>query len=366
MLIVHVAHNSLTGGVSSVVRNLIAEQEKSGFHTALVTYDGYASAARTWVDANGYSTKVYPIERFRAKHPTIWGEISGKTMRKIRRDFPDETIVYHMHNPLSIGLFCRVKAPMVMSIHILLHGSNKLYNRLFLHLLRRTMRMGGVLVAVSEYCARDFSKKLGGKAVRTVLNGVVDLPRAENRCVADNGRVHIGFASYMDDLKGWEFLADAFTRLPPSTRAKADLYFAGPVDPADEQTLQNYLAQNDDIHHMDYIYDARVAFIPYLDILALPSRSESQGMVLLEAFQAGVPVCATSVGGIPEVLEDGKNGLFITRDGADIAQKLQVLIENPQLREEMGRNGRSFYENHGTSQHMAEGYRKIYEEITAR
>lgn len=366
MLIVHVAHDSLTGGIASVARNLIAEQEKSGFHTALVTCKRYVSAARTWIDANGYSTKVYPIEHFRTLRPTIWGEITGRTVRKIERDFPDETIVYHLHNPLSIGLFCRLKAPMLMSIHTPLRGPRKLYKRIFLCSLRRVLRMGGVLVAVSAYSARDYSQKLGGKEVRSVLNGVVDLPKAENRYIADNGRVHIGFAAYMDELKGWGFLADAFTRLPPVTRAKADLYFAGQVDPADEQTLQNYLEQNDDIHHVGYIHDARFAFVPHLDILVLPSRSENQPMVLLEAFQAGVPVCATTVDGIPEVLEDGKNGLFITRDGADIAQKLQILIENPQLREEMGRNGRIFYENHGTSQHMAEGYRKIYEEITAR
>jgi glycosyltransferase involved in cell wall biosynthesis len=51
--------------------------------------------------------------------------------------------------------------------------------------------------------------------------------------------------------------------------------------------------------------------LPAADVLALPSRYESQGLVLIEAMASGVPVIATSVGGIPDLVRDGETGLLV-------------------------------------------------------
>ena len=52
-------------------------------------------------------------------------------------------------------------------------------------------------------------------------------------------------------------------------------------------------------------------FLPHLDLMVLPSHTEGLPVVLLEAFAAGVPAVATAVGGIPEVLEEGKSGYLV-------------------------------------------------------
>lgn len=364
MLIVHVVHNASTGGIAAVVRNLVSEQEKAGLKTAMVTCSKNMPILREWIAANGLNTRLYTIESFREKRPTIWGEISRQNMRRIAKDFPGEKTVYHVHNPLTIGLFCTVKAPLICTLHTHLYTSNVLRNKLFIATLHRILRMGGHLVGVSRHTAEYYSEKIGGKPVRHVLNGVEDLARGENRYIEDNGRLHIGFAGCLDAPKGWKYLAGAFTSLPAEIRAKADLYLAGEPNPADVDDLKACLEQNKDIHHLGYIYDARTAFMPYLDLLVLPSVSEAQPMVLLEAFQSSTAICATPVGGIPEVLREGENGFFISRDNQDIAQKLQRMIENPALCASMGKNARNFYENNGTSGHMARRYLEIYEEIS--
>ncbi|EQD38607.1 glycosyl transferase group 1 [mine drainage metagenome] len=78
------------------------------------------------------------------------------------------------------------------------------------------------------------------------------------------------------------------------------------------------------------------------DLFVLPSHMEPFGIVLLEAMAAGLPVVATSVGGIPEVVHSGLTGLLVPpRDPAALARALDTLVADPQLRSRFGDRGRA-------------------------
>lgn len=84
--------------------------------------------------------------------------------------------------------------------------------------------------------------------------------------------------------------------------------------------------------------------LPYFytaaDTVVMPSHYESFGMVALEATASGTPVIASEVGGLTYTIHDGENGFLIPpRQPEQLAEKILVLLENPKLREEMGRNG---------------------------
>ena len=106
------------------------------------------------------------------------------------------------------------------------------------------------------------------------------------------------------------------------------------------------------------------------DIFVLPSiiddsgDTEGLGVVLLEANACGTPVIGSRVGGIQDIILDGKNGFFVEQKSAsDIANKLIKLINNPKLREEMGRTGKKYVSEKFNWEKNVEDIVKIYNRI---
>lgn len=81
-----------------------------------------------------------------------------------------------------------------------------------------------------------------------------------------------------------------------------------------------------------------------LHVYVCASRSEGTPNPCFEAAACGVPIVTTPVGNMPELIRDGENGLFITRDVDDIAAKLRRLRDDPGLRERMGLAARAAVE----------------------
>ncbi len=80
-----------------------------------------------------------------------------------------------------------------------------------------------------------------------------------------------------------------------------------------------------------------VRLLEAFDIFLLPSITEAFPYAILEAGNVGLPVVATAVGGIPEVIDDMQSGILIqTKNGAEVARALSFLIENPERRAELG------------------------------
>ena len=83
-----------------------------------------------------------------------------------------------------------------------------------------------------------------------------------------------------------------------------------------------------------------IEILEELDILIVPSIQESFGMSAVEAMAMEIPVIASKVGGIPEVIEDGNTGILVpSADPRALANAIKYLINNPKLRLKMGGNG---------------------------
>lgn len=101
-----------------------------------------------------------------------------------------------------------------------------------------------------------------------------------------------------------------------------------------------------------------------MDIFVMPSLQESFGVAALEASACQLPVIASNVGGVPEVILDKKTGLLIPpQDPSAIAEAVIYLIENPDLRQKLGEFGRNFvmknYDWHENAKRMENLYQKV-------
>lgn len=100
-----------------------------------------------------------------------------------------------------------------------------------------------------------------------------------------------------------------------------------------------------------------------LDILVLPSLNEGMGRVLVEAMAAGKPIVASKVGGIPDLVVQGENGLLVpAADTKALAKGIEFLVANSEKRREMGEKGRKTAIMYG-SDSMVQRIHQLYLEL---
>jgi glycosyltransferase involved in cell wall biosynthesis len=104
-----------------------------------------------------------------------------------------------------------------------------------------------------------------------------------------------------------------------------------------------------------------------MDVFVLPSISEGMSNTLIEAMACSLPVLATRVGGNPEVVGDERSGgLFVPGDIYDLAQQLERLAENDDLRRSLGSAARQRAVSMFGLDRMVKDYRRLYLELAAQ
>lgn len=99
-------------------------------------------------------------------------------------------------------------------------------------------------------------------------------------------------------------------------------------------------------------------------VVLLPDAAEGLPLRLLEAMAAGAPVVACAVGGIPDVVDHGFNGLLVPpRDAGALAEAVQRLLSNPALAREMGRAARATIASRFAPERALEGLDRIYSQL---
>ncbi|WP_448616410.1 glycosyltransferase family 4 protein [Modestobacter sp. URMC 112] len=159
-----------------------------------------------------------------------------------------------------------------------------------------------------------------------------DLPRA--------ARPRIGYVGRLAPQKQADVLVRAFGRM----REEADLVVVG--DGPDRDVVEQLVRDSpaaDRITMRGFVEHSAVpAVLCSLDVLVLPSAYEEMGSVLVEAMVAGLPVVASDVGGIPEVVGHGVTGLLVPPGDVDrLAAALDELVADPRLRSRLAAGARA-------------------------
>ncbi|MDW8106406.1 MAG: glycosyltransferase [Armatimonadota bacterium] len=173
--------------------------------------------------------------------------------------------------------------------------------------------------------------------------------------------VHVG---RFTQLKNHEMLIRAFAKLQLPDSAYLLLVGEGELRSQTEQLVRE-LGIADKVRFLGVRAD-----IPEVlnasDIFVLSSRWEGNPMSVMEAMAAGLPVVATAVGGVPELVEEGITGLLVpSEDIAALTQALQRLVDDPDLRATMGSHARRIAQERFDARVMTRAYEALYESILA-
>lgn len=201
------------------------------------------------------------------------------------------------------------------------------------------------LVTSSEYSKREIvSTGIAAAKVHVVSPGLdrdkfIRLPRLED----DQDSKKILCVANFEARKGIIYLIEAFAKIDRKGfslhlvghRNKSSIYYNKLL------AITQKFAIEDCVHFYD---GADQELIKYLystsEIFVLPSFKETFGIVFLEAMHYSLPIITTNVSAMPELVEDGKNGLLVpTANSSALASAISRLVEDSNLRRQMGDDG---------------------------
>jgi len=216
------------------------------------------------------------------------------------------------------------------------------------------------LICVSDYDYRLALRLHVGKPAQMCVVKYGLVAQAPAATPDRPGTVSLAMVARFGEQKDHATLIRGMAHLKPGT-ADLNLIGEGERRPACEQLARDLgVAQ-----HIRFWGDR--LDVPELladcHMFVLCTHWEGLPISILEAIRAGLPVVATAVSGVPELVGDGETGFLIPRkDPSVLAQALQRLIENPRLRAEMGQQARARFLAHFTLDRMMQQIQPIYRE----
>jgi glycogen synthase len=224
------------------------------------------------------------------------------------------------------------------------------------------------VIAVSGRMRDDILAHFGADPARVVVihNGIDPerFRRTERRDALDRLGVrppYVLFVGRITDQKGIFHLLEAARTLPAGVQVV--LCASAPDTPEIEERLRRAVPEHPNVRWINEMapVDVVVQLYSHAAVFACPSVYEPFGLINLEAMACETPVVASAVGGILEVVEDGKTGLLVPPGRPDeLAAALRRVLENPALGRSLGQAGRSRVEAQFSWASVAERTERVY------
>ncbi|OUR85153.1 hypothetical protein A9Q75_00180 [Colwellia psychrerythraea] len=287
-----------------------------------------------------------------------------KRLKKLKPD------VIHCHN-LQAHFFGGICAKLLPKTQVVLtkHGqhipTSGLTTRINYFTLQKS-RIIGVSADITQIMQQWIAKNKS--PIEYIANGVSltafkeQIPKelAKEKLGISQSTFCVGIVARLSEPKDHLLLIDAIAALSKTfPDIKLIIVGGGPL----QNKIENYIKAN----HLEKVVTMLgerkdiANILNALDVFALTSSSEGIPMTILEAMAANLPVVATNVGGIPQVVINNETGILVeNKDKAGLITAIESFIENPKKLTEFGEQGRSLLESNYSINQAIEKYERIY------
>ncbi|MEM9555768.1 MAG: glycosyltransferase [Acidobacteriota bacterium] len=369
MRIAQLIHGLGLGGAQQVIRSLVAGRS-DGFEHIVYSCHGGVMAER--IAAAGATVRIVP--RRVPKLDPLWIRDLGRALRRDRID----AVHGHLFGDSLHGYVAAARSgltPMVMTLHNITAARSRLQLTGYRWLLGRET----LPVACADFVRRSFVDTLGSRAqeIRTVRNGIeepapvdaVDV-RAELSSLfgLPPDAVVLATLGRLAEQKGLDRLLKAFAHVADRVDAAPSrlvVFGDGPLRAELEAAAQRFgLGRH--VVFAGYRDDA-ARLLAGVDAVVFSSLWEGLPIAMLEAMAASRPVVSTAVGGVPEAIDDGVEGLLVARDDiVGLSEALERIVDDVALRRRRGRAARRRFEGELHARHMVTRYETLYHRVLKR
>ena len=298
----------------------------------------------------------------------------ASTMAEVARRAHLDIMHVHYAVPHATSAFLAktMISPWCIKIVTTLHGTDITLvgsDPSYLPMTRFSIEQSDAVTAVSRWLRLQTIKHFHTKRPIEVIYNFVDpdqfKPGAKpglHERLAPDGRPIMMHVSNLRPVKRPRDLLDILAFVRAETEAKLIIVGDGPERPILEESARKRHMEDDIVFLGNYANIEEL--LPAADVLLLPSASESFGLVALEALSCGVPVVASDVGGLPEVIEHGKNGfLFEVGDAGAMAGGAVEIMTDPEVHKRMSAAARAAAVERFPVDKVTEQYVRIYERL---
>ena len=353
MKVIQVMPNFALAGAERMCENLIYGLQQQGIEVIVVSLFNQHSIITDNLEARGVKI-IYLDKKLGFDFSII------KKLKKIfKAEKPDviHTHRYSIEYAIPAAILAGVKKR-VHTVHNLAEKENikkaRRLNKLFFKFFHVTP------VALSPLIQKSIAKEynINTKKIPIVFNGI-DLSKCQSKKDYNLGPVirilHIG---RFEEQKNHIGLIEAFS-LYHSIYTISVLRLIGDGEKKSEiESIVQEKGLKDSVEFLG-LQENVYSFLEESDIFTLPSLYEGVPITLIEAMGTGLPIVATCVGGVPNLIESGKEGLLTSSDTKEISQMFVQFTENMELRKSCGQNAKeksALFSN----EMMAKEYIKIY------
>ena len=212
------------------------------------------------------------------------------------------------------------------------------------------MKKASCVIALTEIMKKEMIK-IYDRTIIVIPNGV-DLDIFRNytnvtECNIEKRHKKILFVGRLQDVKGVKYIIEAMNII--TKFYDVNLLIVGDGNDRERlEALVEKLKLNDVVSFRGKAPRSEIPkYMEESDIFILPSKSEGFPLVLLEAMASGLTIVASNVGGIPDIIKDGVNGLLTEpMNSNDIADKVLRILSDDRLREEILSNNKKYIEKY--------------------